>query len=90
MASLQDKLTALFLKLADGDSHLRTLPNGHVSGHVISSEFETLDYEARRLRLRQVIDAAVAAGVLTTTETLAISTLLTYTPAEWSAPTVSN
>jgi len=70
--------------LSAGRAELETLANGHVCGHVISSEFENLDYEARRDRLRLVIERAGAARKLLEAEILRISTLLTYTPEEWS------
>ena len=70
--------------LSSGRAELETLGNGHVCGHVISSEFKDLDYEARRDRLRQVIEQARANQQLSEAEILRISTLLTYTPEEWS------
>ncbi len=91
MSKLQDKLEKLILEgLRDSMADLETLPNGHVSGHVISPSFEGKDYEQRRLCIRQVLDRAVHEGVLSTIELQKVSTLLTYTPAEWSVATSDN
>lgn len=82
---LQDKLSKLIeRRLENGMADLETLPNGHVSGHVISSEFEEKNYEQRRARIRQMLNEAVAGGELDRAEVLHVSTLLTYTPAEWA------
>jgi acid stress-induced BolA-like protein IbaG/YrbA len=56
---------------------------GRVTGHVVAGEFDQLDYDARRKKIRAVIDQAVASGELTQTDALSVSTLLTYTPDEW-------
>lgn len=58
--------------------------NGHVTGHVVAGEFDGLSYEERRKRIRAVIDEAVASGKLSEDDALKVSTLLTYTPNEWS------
>ncbi len=85
MPRLQEKLAKLLPdRLRNGQADLETLPNGHVSGHVISSEFEGKDYEQRRRRIREILDAAVEEGRLSHADLLKVSTLLTYTPAEWS------
>lgn len=80
MDSFKQKLTELFEgQLADGKADLETLANGHVCGHVVSSEFNAMTYEQRRARLKQITEQA-----LRPEELLKISTLLTYTPEEWS------
>lgn len=85
MQTIQQKLTVIVRnRLANGDADLETLPNGHVCGHVVSSEFDGRDYEDRRERIRAVIDECVKDGDLTQSEAAQISTLLTYTPDEWS------
>jgi hypothetical protein len=80
MESFEEKLRKLFEGgLADGKAELETLANGDVCGHVVSSEFKDLTYEQRRARLKQITERA-----LDEEELLKISTLLTYTPEEWS------
>ena len=80
MDPFQQKLTELFnSQLADGMADLETLANGHVCGHVVSSEFNEMTYEQRRVRLKEITEQA-----LSPEELLKISTLLTYTPEEWS------
>lgn len=87
---LERKLREIFRdKLAQGKADLETLPNGHVCGHVISSEFKNRDYEERRQRIDKVLDQCVKHKLLTAGERSRISTLLTYTPAEWSAVTAN-
>jgi hypothetical protein len=82
---LRDRLARLIEdRLDDGKADLETLPNGHVSGHVVSSEFENQDYEQRRIRIREMLDDAVRRGDLDPDDPPRISTLLTYTPAEWT------
>ncbi|MCK4340568.1 MAG: hypothetical protein KAY37_02445 [Phycisphaerae bacterium] len=86
MDTLAEKLqTIIENTLADGVADLETLPSDHVCGHVISSEFDGKDYETRRARVRDMLDKAVDSKALTSEELLRISTLLTYTPEEWSA-----
>ena len=58
--------------------------NGRVTGHVVAGEFDDLTYEIRRQRIRTVIDRAVVSGTLTKQDALSVSTLLTYTPEEWT------
>jgi len=70
--------------LGDCEAFLDTEPNGHVTGHVVAGEFDNLSYEERRKRIRAVVDDAVASGKLTEDDALKVSTLLTYTPNEWS------
>ncbi len=84
MATLRDKLTKLFAELPDGDAHLEDLPNGHVSGLVVSSAFAGEDFEQRRKRIRQALDGALAAGRLNNQEILSVSTILCFTPTEWA------
>lgn len=85
MPTIQEKLTEILRKqLANGNADLETLANGHVCGHVVSSEFVGRDYEDRRMRIREVIDECVTAGDLTRDEVVQISTLFAYTPDEWS------
>ena len=91
MQTLQDKLKSILQSdLRDGETDLETLPNGHVCGHVISSEFEGRDYEARRTRVREVFEKNVHSGKLTKEEYVQVGTLLTYTPAEWAVVTTDS
>ena len=91
MQALQEKLKSILQSdLADGEADLETLPNGHVCGHVISSEFEGCDYEARRAKIREVLEKNIQSGKLTKEEHLQFGTLLTYTPAEWSVVTTDS
>ena len=83
--TLQQKLNDVLTQGLDCDlADLETLSNGHVCGHVVSKEFDGLDFECRRKRIRDLIDQAVQDNRLTRQEALQISTLLTYTPIEWS------
>ncbi len=85
MQTLQERLKPLLESgLPDGEADLETLSNGHVCGHVISSAFEGLSYADRRQRIRAVLDRAENNGELTAEDIRHVSTLLTYTPAEWS------
>ena len=85
MPTLQEKLENIIeQELKDGKADLETLENGHVCGHVISSEFEGQDYEQRRMRIREILDDSVQHDVVAADELTQVSTLLTYTPAEWS------
>ena len=80
MDTLQSKLEGLLKTgLEDGQTDLETLPNGHVCGHVISKEFEGASYEERRQRIREILEEK-----LDPAELASVSTLLTYTPEEWS------
>lgn len=84
-ASLENRLkTILERELDDGWADLETLSNGHVCGHVVSTEFAGCDYEDRRKRIRTVLNHALQGGELNSPEMLQVSTLLTYTPEEWS------
>jgi acid stress-induced BolA-like protein IbaG/YrbA len=86
MAPLATRLKqVLEAGLQQGQAHLDTLSNQRVYGQVVSPEFDGQDYEARRGRIREVLDQAQQAGVLTREDLAQISTLLTYTPDEWSA-----
>lgn len=90
MATLAQRLkTLLEAALQDGFAELETLPNGHVSGDVVSAEFAGKDFESRRLRIRKVLESSNQAGDLTSEDLANVSTLLTYTPDEWSAVTES-
>lgn len=81
METLEQELTKLFKReLRDGSAELDTLPNDHVYGHVVSSEFDAMNYEQRRARLKEILDASE----LEAEQLLKVSTLLTYTPEEWS------
>ncbi len=81
MATLVDKVSQIVRdNLADGQPDLEELPNGRVCGHVISSAFDGKDYECRRSILRRALEAG-----LNPDEMIKISTMLTYTPEEWSA-----
>lgn len=82
MATLQVKVEQLIRsQLQEGEADLTTLPNGRVSGHVIAKDFEQLDYEQRRALLRRLWGQH-----LLPEEAANISTILTYTPAEWQVP----
>ena len=83
--ALQLKLKKILEEgLRDGIADLETLPNGHVCGHVASTEFDGCDFEDSRKRIRVLLDRAKAEGRLTADELLKVSTLLTYTRDEWS------
>jgi len=73
--------------LKDGRTILEDLPNGHVGGYVITPEFDQLDFEARRKRIRTLLEKAVSEGKLDKSQLLQVSTLLAYTPEEWSVAT---
>lgn len=80
MEAVEEKLKTLIAnRLRDGMADLEVLPNGRVVGHIISSEFEDLDYGDRRKRLWEIIDSE-----LSLEEKRKLSTLLTYTPEEWN------
>lgn len=80
MDALQSKLEELLKTgLENGQADLETLPNGHVCGHVISKEFKGVSYDERRQRIREILDKK-----LNPAEIANVSTLLTYTPEEWS------
>ncbi len=80
METLQNRLERLLTReLKDGQTDLETLPNGHVCGHVISTEFKGKTYEQRRLRIKKLLEENLAGE-----ELQEISTLLTYTPEEWA------
>ncbi len=87
MVSLEERLRGILIEGLGGEADLETLPNGHVCGHVISPQFEGLDYENRRKKIRELLDAKQEAGDLSKEDRLNVSTLLTYTPAEWSVAT---
>ena len=65
--------------LEAGQAELETLPDSHVCGHVIPPEFRGKSYEQRRNRLKEITEQE-----LDREDLLKISTLLTYTPEEWS------
>lgn len=80
METLQGKLNAILTsELDSGETDLETLPNGHVCGHVISREFHGKTYEQRRRRIKEIMETN-----LKPEELVSVSTLLTYTPEEWS------
>lgn len=80
--SLQERLASVIeMALREGRADLETLPNGHVCGHVISPEFLDKTFEERRQYLRTIIEAS---DKLDDSDREKISTLLTYTPDEWS------
>jgi len=87
MATLEEKLRRIVKDDLEGSAELETLPNGHVSGDVVSPLFEDKDYHDRRQLVREAIQKHVASGELSPDEQLQISTLLTYTPAEWDVAT---
>jgi len=85
MATLDQRVAKILSKsLKQGQADLEILPNGYIYGFVVSAEFEGLDYQARRLRIREILDRSVKAGKLSQEELQRVGTLLTYTPAEWS------
>ena len=80
MESFQKKIENLIQQsIREARVELETLSNGHVCGHVISPEFDGVSHKDRRLRVREVLEEGLARD-----EMLNVSTLLTYTPAEWS------
>ena len=80
MDTFEQKLKQVIEASLEGaEARLETLPNGHVCGHVISPEFDGKSYEERRARLKEITERSLAEQ-----ELLKISTLLTYTPDEWS------
>jgi hypothetical protein len=79
-AALEAKLKSCIEQgLQGGLAELETLPNGHVSGFVVSDEFDGMNYEQRRKRLRQLFNESLNAD-----ERKNIGVLLTYSPAEWN------
>ncbi|MCC7293728.1 MAG: hypothetical protein IT449_16850 [Phycisphaerales bacterium] len=84
MQTLQDRLAQIVRTRLKGEADLETLPNEHVCGHVISPLFMDLDYQDRRRIIRKALDEAIEEGILVPSDQPLISTLLTYTPAEWS------
>lgn len=84
MPSLEDRLrNALRAEPLNARGDLEALEDGKIFGHVVSDSFVDLDYEDRRKLIRVAIEKAVQSGSLTTDDVQNISTLLTYTPAEW-------
>lgn len=80
MEPIEEKLKAIIARhLSDGMADLEVLPNGRIVGHVVSSDFEDLDYDDRRKRLREILKRELSAD-----EAKRLSTLLTYTPEEWN------
>ena len=80
METLQQKMKRILTTaLKDGDTDLETLSNGHVCGDVISSEFVDKSYEERRRRIREILEDNLRADELAN-----VSTLLSFTPEEWS------
>ncbi len=78
--SLEKKIKKCIRRgLRDGHAELETLPSGRVSGFVVSSEFDGLDYDQRRLLLGALFDQE-----LTPAERHNVGVLLTYSPAEWN------
>lgn len=71
--------TVLTTELKDCVTDLETLPNGHVCGHVVSSEFKRKSYAQRRNRIKKALELHLSKNQM-----LKVSTLLTYTPEEWS------
>lgn len=87
MATLQEKLERIIHSgLVEARAELEVLPNGDVCGHVISTEFDGKMYEDRRKRLSRLWEKGVRDGELSSDDVAKISTLLTYTPAEWGVP----
>jgi acid stress-induced BolA-like protein IbaG/YrbA len=74
--------TVIETKLKDGYADLETLPNDHVCGHVVSSEFRAKSYEDRRKQIAEVLSQH-----LDNDQMSYVSTLLAYTPEEWSYAT---
>ncbi len=84
MPSLEEKLITIVKTRLDGEADLETLENDHVCGHVISPHFVGLDFHDRRQLIKKAIQEALRQGELNDDDMPLISTLLTYTPAEWS------
>ncbi len=84
MATLEQKLNRIVKEDLQGSAELETLPNGHVCGDVVSPFFEGKDYHDRRVIIREALRKHVDNGEISPDEQLQVSTLLTYTPAEWS------
>ena len=83
MPTLQRQIeTILASELKNCVTDLETLFNGHVCGHVVSSEFRRKSYEQRHRRIMKVLEAH-----LSKKQMLKVSTLLSYTPEEWNAVT---
>jgi hypothetical protein len=77
---LQDRIAKIVQDgLADGRAELETLPNGHICGHVISSDFTDLSYEARGKKLNELLRRHLSAE-----DMVGVSVLLTYTPEEFA------
>lgn len=82
---VKDRIARVIRDGIDGcETFLETEPSGRITGHVVATEFEGVTYEARRNKIRSVIDQAVAASELSADDAGKVSTLLTYTPEEWS------
>ena len=83
MPTLQQRIQKILTtKLKGCVTDLETLDNGDVCGHVVSSEFRRKSYQQRRNRIKKVLEEHLSANQM-----LKVSTLLTYTPEEWSAVT---
>ena len=82
METLLHKLQRLIThNLRQGQADLELMQGGLIVGHVISPEFSGRTFASRRnIIKKKVIDQ------LKPTEQKRVSTLLTYTPAEWSVP----
>jgi len=83
MEALHEKLMRIIAEDLRGKAELETLPNGRVTGDVISPQFEGKDYADRRALIRDAITRRVDSGYLTPDEAVNVDTLLTYTPDEW-------
>jgi len=82
METLEHKIRRIVEEnLTDGRAEIETLPNGHISGDYIASDFVGRTYADRRALLRQIFE-----DHLSPDEIAQISTMLTYTPEEWNAP----
>lgn len=83
MATLEEKLKDIIREDLQGQPELETLPNGHVSGDVISPLFAGKDYGDRRALIRDALKKRVESGALTDDEYVRVSTFITYSPEEW-------
>jgi hypothetical protein len=78
MAKLHQKIVgALRPHLRDLQDALEDLPGGRVSGIVISSSFNSLDYRARQDKLDAILKSALTADELSS-----VGAIAALTPAE--------
>jgi len=83
--AVQDKVSHALSdseELQNCQAVLETLPNGNVCGHLISEAFDGLTYQQRYRLVNGILERALQPDELEK-----VSTLLTYTPTEWSFAT---